>query len=238
MAGRFLLCAPWLRRAGALFCSDDVMTTPITARKPHLLPKVHDPKLLIFIRHGQTDWNAEGRMQGQRDIPLNSVGIGQATDNGKRLGEYLKKNGIGPETLDFVSSPLTRTRATMELLRQAIGLKSDEYRLEKEIREITFGSWEGSTLEELADEEQELILQRRADKWAFVPPEGESYEMLAERIGVWLKTIDRPSVVVSHGGVFRVLRGMLEGLDRYAVPKLDVPQDKVFVWGSGQFEFV
>jgi broad specificity phosphatase PhoE len=90
----------------------------------------------------------------------------------------------------------------------------------------------------LADEEQELILQRRADKWAFVPPEGESYEMLAERIGVWLKTIDRPSVVVSHGGVFRVLRGMLEGLDRYAVPKLDVPQDKVFVWGSSQFEFV
>ena len=60
----------------------------------------------------------------------------------------------------------------------------------------------------------------------------------AERIGRWLVTVDRPSVVVSHGGVFRVLRGLLEGLDTVSVPKLDVPQDKVFVWRKGAFEIV
>ncbi|ASP36329.1 histidine phosphatase family protein [Labrenzia sp. VG12] len=214
------------------------MTKVIPAPGLGLMPKLHDPELLIFVRHGETDWNFEGRMQGQKDIPLNATGQAQATENGQRLKAYLAQEGIDPATLDFVSSPLTRTRSTMELLRGAMNLNASAYRLDDQLKEITFGAWEGFTLEELAEEEQDLILQRRADKWGFVPPGGESYEMLADRIGVWLKTVDRPSVVVSHGGVFRVLRGHLEGREKVAVPKLDVPQDKVFVWRKGCFEVV
>jgi len=214
------------------------MTTMQTLSEPGHLPILHDPELLIFVRHGETDWNFEGRMQGQKDIPLNATGEAQASGNGARLKIYLDREGIDPAELDFVSSPLGRTRSTMELLRAAMGLDKEAYRLEDQLKEITFGAWEGFTLEELADEEQDLILQRRADKWGFVPPGGESYEMLADRIGLWLKTVDRPSVVVSHGGVFRVLRGHLEGRDTVAVPKLDVPQDKVFIWRNGQFEVV
>ncbi len=202
------------------------------------LPKLHDPEFLIFVRHGQTDWNAEGRMQGQRDIPLNSVGEEQATGNGERLKAYLVREGVDPQTLDFVASPLARTRITMERMRKAMSLVPEDYRLEDQLKEITFGDWEGFTLEELADEEQDLVLERKGNKWAFVPPGGESYEMLSHRIGRWLVTVDRPSVVVSHGGVFRVLRGLLEGLDTRIVPKLDVPQDKVFVWRGGSFVVV
>ncbi|MHA7774093.1 histidine phosphatase family protein [Roseibium sp. M-1] len=214
------------------------MTTVLTAPRSDNLPKLHDPELLIFVRHGETDWNHEGRMQGQRDIPLNATGKTQASRNGEMLRAFLAREGIDAQTLDFVSSPLGRTRSTMERLREAMGLDPKTYRLEDQLKEITFGSWEGFTLEELADEEQDLILQRRADKWGFVPPGGESYEMLAERIGVWLRTVDRPSVVVSHGGVYRVMRGLLEGLDKTIVPKQDVPQDKVFVWRDGGFEVV
>ena len=214
------------------------MTSFQPVNEPGLLPKLHDPELLIFIRHGQTNWNAEGRMQGQRDIPLNQTGEGQATGNGARLKAFLETENIDPAKLEFVSSPLGRTRATMELMRHAMGLEKVGYRLEDQLKEITFGDWEGATLEELADQDQDLILQRRADKWGFVPPNGESYKMLAERIGTWLKTVDRPSVVVSHGGVYRVTRGLLEGLDTVSIPKLDVPQDKVFVWRKGRFEEV
>jgi len=214
------------------------MTEMKTMSNPGLLPKMHDPELLVFVRHGQTDWNFEGRMQGQRDIPLNATGKAQASDNGTRLKGFLDREGIEPSALDFVSSPLGRTRSTMELLRGAMGLDAGVYRLEDLLKEITFGAWEGSTLDELADEEQERLLQRRADKWGFVPPGGESYEMLAERIGGWLKSVVRPSVVVSHGGVFRVVRGLLEGRDKVSVPKLDVPQDKVFVWRESRFEVV
>lgn len=177
-------------------------------------------------------------MQGQRDIPLNAVGEAQAQGNGERLKAYFAGEALDPESFDFVSSPLGRTRRTMELLREKMGLKSDGYRLEDQLKELTFGRWEGSTLEELADDEPQLVMSRRADKWGFVPPGGESYEMLTGRIGEWLKTVDRPSVVVAHGGVFRVLRGLLEGLETAHVPKLDVPQDKVFVWRDSRFSWV
>ena len=237
MTGHFLFTL-WPHKTGAFFFSDVLMTTIQSATEPGLLPKLHDPELLIFIRHGQTDWNAEGRMQGQRDIPLNRIGELQATGNGERLGAFFERENIDPATLDFVSSPLGRTRATMERLRQAMGLEVAAYRLEDQLKEITLGDWEGFTLEDLADDEQDKLLQRKSDKWGFVPPKGESYRMLADRIGVWLKTVDRPSVVVSHGGVYRVLRGLLEGLDTVSVPRLDVPQDKVFVWRNSRFEEV
>lgn len=211
------------------------MTTLHTAAPSFRLPKRHDPDLLIFVRHGQTDWNAEGRMQGHIDIPLNETGREQAAANGNRLGKFLEEEGLDPRALDFVASPLGRTRTTMELLRKGMDLDTDVFRLEDRLLELTFGQWEGFRLEDLADEEQDLILQRRADKWRFVPPGGESYEMLTERVGAWLETVSRPTVVVSHGGVYRVLRGMLEGLETAHIPKLSVPQDKVFVWRRSNF---
>ena len=199
--------------------------------------RLHNPDLLIFLRHGETDWNAEGRMQGQKDIPLNGTGVEQARSNGRRLKAYLEGERIDPADLDFLASPLGRTRMTMELARAEMGLAPDAYRLEDRLKELTFGSWEGSTLEEIAETSPELVAQRRADKWGFVPPGGgESYEMLSRRIGGWLETIIRPSVVVAHGGVFRVLRGLLQGLDRPSVPKLPVPQDVVFIWRDGRLE--
>lgn len=212
-----------------------IATAPGT---PKFLHKLHDPEFLIFIRHGQTDWNAEGRMQGQKDIPLNSVGEAQATGNGALLKGYLEQEGIDPSSLDFVASPLGRTRATMERVRRKMGLDPTAYRHDAQLMEITFGAWEGATLEELAETDPDLVSRRRDDKWGFVPPGGESYEMLAERIGRWLVSVDRPSVVVSHGGVFRVLRGLLEGGETVKIPKYDVPQDRVFVWRNSRMTIV
>ncbi len=139
------------------------MTIVPAPQAPEYLQKLFDPGFLIFIRHGQTDWNAESRMQGQKDIPLNANGESQATNNGALLKGYLEKEGIDPDTLDFVSSPLGRTRATMERVRAEMGLVPDTYRLEDQLKEITFGKWEGFTLEELAVNYPFLVEQRRAD---------------------------------------------------------------------------
>lgn len=213
--------------------------TAFEAAVPSLrLQRPHDPELLIFIRHGQTAWNAEGRMQGHRDIPLNATGRGQATANGERLKAFFQRENLIPDRFDFVASPLDRASTTMRLVRGAMGLDQDAFRQEDRLKEVTFGAWEGFTFEDLADEEQELVARRRADRWRFVPPQGESYEMLSERIGDWLRTVQRPTVTVAHGGVFRVLRGLLEERVSAEVPKLEVPQDKVFVWRDGRFETV
>ena len=71
---------------------------------------------IYFLRHGETDWNAAGRLQGRADIPLNAKGRGQARRNGGMLAELIDK----PSAMHFVASPLTRTRETMQIARACL----------------------------------------------------------------------------------------------------------------------
>jgi broad specificity phosphatase PhoE len=96
---------------------------------------------LIFIRHGETDWNVEGRLQGQHDIPLNGRGRDQAASAGREARKYIAREGL--TDLRYVASPLTRTRDTMELARGAMGLDPKDYALDPRLMELSFGRWEG-----------------------------------------------------------------------------------------------
>ena len=78
--------------------------------------------LLYYIRHGETDWNVEARLQGGRDIPLNANGRAQATHSGEVLRELLAHDALDPASLDYIASPLGRTRETMERVRTALAL--------------------------------------------------------------------------------------------------------------------
>src|ERR1044071_6727991 len=105
-----------------------------------------NPPRLYYIRHGETDWNVEWRLQGQRDIPINARGRIQARRCGEILRDLLARDAVDPAQLDFVSSPLSRARETMELLRGAAGLDPNGYRQDAQLAEILFGQWEGFTL--------------------------------------------------------------------------------------------
>jgi probable phosphoglycerate mutase len=192
------------------------------------------PGTIIFLRHGETDWNVAGRLQGQRDIPLNAHGRSQARRNGERILETI------PEIagFDFVASPLGRARETMEIARSAMGLNPGDYRLDDRLRELTFGEWEGFTTDELRVDRPDAVAEREARKWEFVPPGGESYGMLANRVSAWLETLDRPVMAVSHGGVGRVLYQLLEGVERAAAANLDFPQDRFLLWQAGPARWI
>lgn len=179
--------------------------------------------VLYFIRHGQTDWNAQGRMQGQSDIALNDTGRAQALRNGKTLAAVLKT----PGEFDFVASPMGRTVETMEILRTTLGLAPTEFRTDKRLLEIRFGRFEGLTFDEMAEQMPEAHAHREKDKWLNRPPQGESYSDLAARIEQWYLELDRDTICVSHSGVSRVLRGILLKLPPAEIVVLDVPQDKV-----------
>lgn len=103
---------------------------------------------IYYLRHGETEWNALGRLQGTRDIPLNARGRGQAVQAGLILADLLKRDGKDKTALPYVSSPLGRARQTMELARGKLELPVADYALDDRLREIGYGAWEGLTLAE------------------------------------------------------------------------------------------
>lgn len=185
---------------------------------------------IVFVRHGETDWNVEGRLQGQRDIPLNANGRGQARRNGAIIAADIPEAA----TFDFVASPLWRARETMEIARAVMGLDPQGYEVDPRLVEITFGELEGFTYQDIESREPGWLRTRDANKWEFLPPGGESYKMLSARIIAWLETVTKPLVVVAHGGVGRVLRAHLLGLDKAASVSENFPQDRVFLWRDGK----
>jgi probable phosphoglycerate mutase len=185
---------------------------------------------LYFVRHGETDWNAAQRYQGRRDIPLNAKGREQALRNGRALAEVLGARAAG---LDFVSSPLLRAFETMQIARSALGLPRDAFRTDERLSEVHYGHWEGHYWADLPQTDPAGFAARKADTWGWQPTGGESYRMLSERVAGWLADVERDIVVASHGGVSRVLRGLVMGLEQPRIPVLEVPQDKVLVIRDG-----
>lgn len=184
---------------------------------------------IYFVRHGQTDWNHVGRFQGQKDIPLNDTGRDQARRNGRALKDHLSSFD-----LPFLASPMLRTSETMELLRGEMGLPPTDYATDDRLKEIGFGKFEGLTAAEIDEQHADLEAERRRDKFHFAPPEGESYAMLTERVRGVIESIDRDIVIVSHGGVSRAVRGILQTLSGDEVLALPTPQDQVMKLVDGR----
>ncbi len=95
--------------------------------------------------------------------------------------------------------------------------------------EILFGAWGGMTWAEIKERDPENFARRDADMWNVAPPEGECFRELSERVVQWFSEIKQDTVVVSHGGVSRVLRGHILKLSPEEMMRLDVPQDKVLM---------
>jgi probable phosphoglycerate mutase len=184
---------------------------------------------IYYIRHGQTDWNAELRFQGRQDIPLNDLGRAQALENGRKLATLLKN----PEKLDFVTSPLGRTRETMEIVRGAMDLDPLGYRVDERLIEASYGLLEGTTLYEFKAADPASHKHRKRARWSFCPPQGESHAMVHQRIRQWYETVATDTVVVGHGVVGRVLRYHLLGLEPDEAAEFIFPQDRIFVWDGG-----
>lgn len=184
---------------------------------------------IYFVRHGETDWNAAARLQGQTDIPLNALGRRQAARNGMKLSELVPDL----DAVDFVASPLARARETMEIVRSELGLPRPGFATDDRLKEVHYGTWEGRLWSELPGLDPDGFAAREADAFGWRPRGGESYADLAKRVAGWLPSLERDTVVVSHGGTSRALRGLLYRLPFADVPHLRVPQDKVLLLTAG-----
>jgi broad specificity phosphatase PhoE len=197
------------------------------------------PHKILFIRHGETDHNAEGRLQGQRDVPLNGRGREQASAVGRSL---LRLRPAAITRLDaagaFTASPLMRARDTMALARAAMALEPQRFQLDPRLKELSFGDWEGLTWREVRARDPEGLKARHADKWNFAPPGGESYARLAVRMRTWLEEQSGDVFIAAHGGVARALVVLIAGLDTRTAMEIDVWQGRAIAFEDGGYTWV
>ena len=180
--------------------------------------------MIYLIRHGQTEFNRDGRLQGGLDSPLTPLGEAQARAAGQRLAELTSADA------SIISSPQGRARRTATLLRESGGF-SAEIELDPRLAEVSLGGWDGLTRQEIAALDPGFSFEPPPPDWYFRSPDGETYAEVAARIGDWVETFRRhPAdlIVVSHGVAGRVLRGIYAGTPVEEALRFPVPQDAIF----------
>jgi probable phosphoglycerate mutase len=191
---------------------------------------------LYMLRHGETAWNLERRMQGRRDSTLTPRGREQAAAMGRALAAELARE---PGPTIFLRSPLGRARETALIVGSALGLDPGEWRDEPRLAELGYGDWEGFTWSEIEVDHPEALARWRADPEGFCPPGGETHHELRRRSAGLLAEIAASSVrtvIVSHGVSGAVVRGLHLGLDARAMFVLEKPQDAFFRLLDGREE--
>jgi probable phosphoglycerate mutase len=188
---------------------------------------------IYYMRHGETDWNVEGRLQGGIDTPLNALGLTQAAHAGRILADLFARQGLDASSLAFVASPLQRARVTMDTVRAELKLPPGGYALDDRLREIGYGHWEGSTLAQARVSHPELYANRELDKWSALPPGGESYASVQLRMRDWYDSLRTDTVAVAHGGTARALMVALSIETPASASDLYIEQGVVYVFSNG-----
>jgi broad specificity phosphatase PhoE len=190
--------------------------------------------VLYYVRHGETDFNRQGRLQGRRDTPLNAHGRQQAAECGALLRDLFVRDHRQAQDFKYVSSPLRRACETMEILRATLGLQVHDYEIDARLIEIAYGEWEGLTLDEIEMRNAGVLSARERDKWDFAPPGGgESYRELADRIGNWYNSLYADTVVAAHGGGVRALMAISNIVSEEEATHAQIAQGVVYVFANG-----
>ncbi|MFW5655817.1 MAG: histidine phosphatase family protein [Roseicyclus sp.] len=160
---------------------------------------------LYILRHGETEWNREGRLQGHLDSPLTPQGLRQA----EAQGDVLRR--IRPRPARAIVSDSGRAVRTAEIALRGLDLPVTR---DARLREVDLGAWQGLTPAEVAADWPWLVKDRTPEMWKFDAPGGESLDDLAARVRDVLDGLDPsggPVVIVTHGVTSRVLRGLATG---------------------------
>lgn len=186
-------------------------------------------RTIYLLRHGQTEFNRERRMQGHCDSPLTEQGEAQARAMGVTLSEILSD----ASEWQVLVSPLGRAQQTAQLLMAELGLPASQLRIEPRLIEVGFGEWEMQQVEALFAQYPALASQ--AD-WYFQAPGCEPLAAVVARLEQWLADPELPPsiIVVAHGLLGRILRGLYAGLSPQALWQQDMPQDAFFRLKDGQ----
>lgn len=183
---------------------------------------------IYLIRHGETEWNAQGRFQGRLDSVLTNTGVKQAEAIGSRLA------GLELSFDAFITSPLGRTRQTAAIIAGLARLPAVQ--CDDRLAEVSLGSWDGLTDIDIDAQWPGLLDGSTQFDWFFRSPDGESYDAVFQRAECWLRERQGVTVAVSHGLISRLIRGAYSGLPKTEALSLPVPQDVIWRLSNGRIE--
>lgn len=175
---------------------------------------------IYLVRHGETQWNVERRMQGWGDSALTSLGEDQALKH----GELLNRERVSK----IFASDLGRVRQTVSLIQERC---TADMRFDANLRECNMGQWEGQRVEDIQQEWQVEYGRWRQDNERNSPPDGESINDLKLRVAKVLDSVthngDSRVAFVTHGITTRVLLDLLVGLTTPQKQQLRIPNGVV-----------
>ncbi len=180
-----------------------------------------------ILRHGQTEWNVAGKLQGQHDSPLTPVGIGQAKAQAKILKRVL------PGPVPVFASDAGRAQHTARIAAEGRSITTDAA-----LAEIGIGDWQGQTVEQIKQMHPDLKHREDLHLWKFAAPGGESLYQMVARVDQFLEQVTEPSVIVTHGVTSRLLRCLILGLPPENLSQLPGGQGVVHHLRNGQAEIL
>jgi glucosyl-3-phosphoglycerate phosphatase len=183
---------------------------------------------LLLLRHGQTEWNREGRFQGARDSRLTDLGRAQAV----AMGDVLRDLGVGPGSHAALTSPQGRARETARIALGPLGVEAGE---DPRLVEIGMGDWTGLTRAEIDGRWPSATGEALFDFYGRCPG-GETFADLAGRAAAVLAALDRPTVIVTHGITLRVLCALALGRPVQEGGRLPTRQGAVHRISGGRME--
>ncbi|HCE2190191.1 TPA: histidine phosphatase family protein [Vibrio parahaemolyticus] len=183
---------------------------------------------IFVLRHGETEFNADKKLQGHCNSSLTSKGSDQARRVGTTLKQYVENRPFR-----VYSSTLGRALQTSQIVCEELNYSYENLNKEPRLKEFSLGEWEQRTIPSLEQEIPNLLAQ---NDWYLQAPNCETYESVWERLSSWLSDVahDEDIVVVSHGLTGIVLRGLLLGMDYTQVWQQDLPQDAFFIIEDGR----
>jgi broad specificity phosphatase PhoE len=187
---------------------------------------------IYLLRHGETVWNQERRIQGHLDSRLTDRGRRQVLANGERLARLLVDVNPAPR---FISSPLGRCRETTTLICGILGIGQNDIEFDERLKEHAYGDWEGRTDAEIQAMDAQRWVARETDRWSISAPNGENYAMVADRLRSWLSAIEGQTVVaISHGCAGRILRGVYADLPKSQISELGESHEAIHLLADGK----
>ncbi|MBM08463.1 MAG: hypothetical protein CMF69_02640 [Magnetovibrio sp.] len=187
---------------------------------------------IYLVRHGETEWNCSKRYQGQLDSRLTEKGKIQAASVGHLIKTVFSEDGAMP----IYCSPLGRCKQTAKEICNVAAIDPAKTKFEDRLMELHCGHWQTFTRKEVEELWPNEVADYKADIWNYkIPGGGENGPMLQRRARGWLRDVFRAPriVVISHGMIGRIIRGLCCDLSPEEVLSLKVPQGVVFHLKNG-----